>query len=911
MDELLDSLPRAIRLTGCTLDLHACVARWPDEDRTLTPTETRLVAYLISEGGRVVDKRELLKEVWGYRGGVVSRTVKTTMGRLRAKIERDPSRPDHLLTVSTAGYRYRAPDPGAPRPSPAPPARIAPPVASPLPEVGPLVGRDADVEALLQASAKNRLVSLVGPAGVGKSSLAVAAAQAWLDRRGGDELRWCAAGDRVSLEDLVRAVAQAAGVGLASDEGPEAMSALVEALAGRGRVLLVLDELERILDPARTLVRALLDGCPGLGVLCTSREALAVAGETVRRVAPLDAASAAILFRQRAGHDAQRGYTDDDRLTGVLDRLDGLPLAIELAAGWASLLAPEDLAGRLVAQLDLLRSPSGNLRATIASSWQLLDEGERSALAQLAVFAGPAPVDALDAVLELPDGTPPLPVVRRLLERSLARRVPAPGDEPGSPWIGLFEAVRQYAREQGDPGEAVVRHGAWFAWVGDPDALAAIRARGGAGALAELTASRADLELTVERAVERDDPAAAAPAMRALLALARARGPLLSYRGLVERVLAMELPAGLRLPLVLDAAEALVASMLMTEAAPLMDEAETLARQLDDGEALSAMLRMRAWSLQRQDADAGVAAGRLAVEVGERTGDVGVRGRCAVVLGVLLRAGGQVDEAEEVLRDGVQLARAATDLRTECAGLYELGQRALDRDKPVRALSLLQGALQAARDLDARPLESELLGPVASLEATHGSPSKALAMFDRALELQRQHGDRGGEGRTNARLGAVQLALQDHGGARATLERALAIGLEHRDPRLECNARARLGQLFLEQGRHDGAARMLHRADELAAGLNVAELSGTVRTGLAELDFAEGRIEAGRAGMAEALELFRGATLHRHSQELLDRWAGCEADVGALDRAEELTRRASEEGELTQDDLPSTLLLSC
>ena len=104
-------LPRRIELAGCVVDLGARLARWPDGDRSLTPTETGLLSHLMAAEGRVVSQRDLLREVWGYRGGVVSRTVKTTVGRLRAKIERDASNPDHLLTVVGAGYRFEGGDP--------------------------------------------------------------------------------------------------------------------------------------------------------------------------------------------------------------------------------------------------------------------------------------------------------------------------------------------------------------------------------------------------------------------------------------------------------------------------------------------------------------------------------------------------------------------------------------------------------------------------------------------------------------------------------------------------------------------------------------------------------------------------------------------------------------------------------
>ena len=108
---------RRLELSACDVDLAGLVARWPDGDRALRPMEAKLLAFLASSGGRVVDRADLLREVWGYRGGVVSRTVKVTISRLRSKIERDPSSPEHLVTVPGAGYRF---DAGGHRPAAAP-----------------------------------------------------------------------------------------------------------------------------------------------------------------------------------------------------------------------------------------------------------------------------------------------------------------------------------------------------------------------------------------------------------------------------------------------------------------------------------------------------------------------------------------------------------------------------------------------------------------------------------------------------------------------------------------------------------------------------------------------------------------------------------------------------------------------
>ena len=907
METDFPQVPRTIDLAGCRVDFGARTARWPDGDRSLTPTETKLLAYLVSMDGRVVSQRDLLREVWGYRGGVVSRTVKTTMGRLRAKVERDPGQPDHLLTVVGAGYRF---EPGDPRPSEATVDDVVPTEAAPtrvdLPEPrGPVVGRAAAVDEITaRLTGASPLVTVTGPAGVGKSTVALEAARRLAEGGDLDQVQWCELGTCVDEGDVVRTIAARLGLELVD----ERRSSLADALPGRGRVLLVLDDAERAIQATRDITETLLARCSDARLLVTSREVLGLPAEPTNDLQPLGPEPATPLFTLRAGEDALPGYAEPDRLGPVLERLDGLPLAIELAASWASFLSPEDLASRLDHQLDLLESGRASLRATIASSWALLSDRERAAAIQLSVFAGAAPVDAIDSVIELPDGSPPLAAVRRLCQRSLARRVDPPGGPgTGSPWIRLYESVKQFALEQEpDPG-ATRRHVAWCAWLGDPDALEALDALGGVSALDALSAARADLEVATPAALDAGDVAGAAACLRALLAIARLRGPVLGWPDLYDRTMGAEMPPDLRVPLLRDRAGALISAGHITSAGKLLDEADRLRDHVSAGDQTE-LLRLRAMLQLRVDITAGLESARAAGRHAEAGGSLIDRARCAATLGALLQAGGREHDAHAQLTEALELARGASDRRTEALVLEHLGRHAFNRGRPMRALSLFKAALDIAQVVGDRPLEATMLHPVATLNAMLGQLDEAERTFTRAIELTRELGHRGEEGRAHSNLGGARLQLEDYAGAREHLSRALQIALELGDPRLELTSRGHLGALLGQLGRHAEAIALLDRSIEMANELGLPALSAIFGGERAAMEFAEGRPEEGRTGMTRALKTLRDGGQRRAAQDLLIDWAEREADVGEHERAEQLLEEANREAELSMADGPASLI---
>src|SRR5215469_3095206 len=292
-------------------------------------------------------------------------------------------------------------------------------VAGNLPaELTSFVGRRNEMAEVRRLLASSRLVTLTGTGGVGKTRLALRAA-AGLRRAFRDGV-WLVQLDQLRDQALVTQ-AVAAALGLQDRAGYAPVATLADYLAGR-QLLLVLDNCEHLADEAAKLADLLLRAAPGLRVLATSRESLNMAGETVLPVPPLPAPEAGRrltvaelarfpavgLFVERAAQVvAGFGLTEANiaAVAGICRRLEGLPLAIELAAARLPVLSPEQIDARLGDRLGLLTRGSRTqparqqtLRASIEWSYELCSQGERMLWARLSVFAGGFELDAVESI---------------------------------------------------------------------------------------------------------------------------------------------------------------------------------------------------------------------------------------------------------------------------------------------------------------------------------------------------------------------------------------------------------------------------------------------------------------------------------------------------------------------------------
>ena len=330
------------------------------------------------------------------------------------------------------------------------------------------VGREADIDAIRGDLAAARLVTLLGPGGAGKTRLSQEAVETVRYAPDGVWLAELAPVDDPA--DVPEAVLSALGareavlygggaeaMRAASDRHHDPVERLVDHCARR-RMVLVLDNCEHVVDAAAGLAARLLESCPDLTILATSREPLGVPGELLRPVEPLPEPVALRLLADR-GAAARPGFTvDADEETAaacaeICRRLDGLPLAIELAAARLRMLTPRQIADRLDDRFRLLTSGSRTvlprqqtLRAVVDWSWDLLDAGERDVLGRLSVFAGGCDLAAAEAVC----GPAALDALGSLVDKSLVVAAPSGEAEHDGMRYRLLETVAEYAGERLD-----------------------------------------------------------------------------------------------------------------------------------------------------------------------------------------------------------------------------------------------------------------------------------------------------------------------------------------------------------------------------------------------------------------------------------------------------------------------------
>ncbi|WP_051552260.1 AfsR/SARP family transcriptional regulator [Nocardioides sp. URHA0020] len=351
-----------------------------------------------------------------------------------------------------------------------------------------LVGRDSEVEEVLDAVSRARLVALVGTGGAGKTRVATAVATTYRDRLPGG-VWWV----DVSALDDPATLPLVVGVAVGGHEPPEG-TPLESAIShvGDQRALLVLDNCEHLAAACAEVIEQVLAGCPGLRVLATSREPLSVPGELVWPVLPLAlppsagsaseaeiASSPAVRLWSERASAALRGFRLDQSNSAVVaricHRLDGLPLAIELATARLRVLSLEEIADALDHHLEVLVAPDRGLperhrtlRATLDWSFRLLEADEQRLLARLSVFHGGFTLDAAAAVHDAgPGARSALDVVSGLIDRSLVVVV-----DRGRPTrYRLLETIRLFAAEQLDAQEgartASDRHLGYFLEVAE------------------------------------------------------------------------------------------------------------------------------------------------------------------------------------------------------------------------------------------------------------------------------------------------------------------------------------------------------------------------------------------------------------------------------------------------------------
>lgn len=448
------------------LDTDAVELRHLGQPVALEPRVFDVLAYLVRHRDRVVPKEELLDEVWGDRF-VSESALSSSIRHVRRALGDDGAAQQFIRTAHGRGYRFVADatisglDSGSATGSAADGATVAHNLPA---DRTPLFGRDDDIGATAGVVATHRLVTVLGMGGSGKTRLAAAVGRRVLARF--PDGVWFV--DLVPVDDersAAVAIAHACGVALTPGDG---RAQLARALAQR-RTLVILDNAEHVRAPLATVVDHLLGHTSAPRFLVTSREPLGLPDERRVPVAPLrvgtDRSGPAIeLFlasAERLGVVVEPA--DLDVVGRICEHLDGLPLAIELAAAQLRVLDPHLLLERLDRRFDLLRAPAGSpsdrhttLTSVLEHSWVALDATARATLERLSAFAGSFSVADAEQLSEEVGPGDAITALGRLVDHTLVVTSPAPPRR-----LRLLETVRAFARERADGDDVAERHATW------------------------------------------------------------------------------------------------------------------------------------------------------------------------------------------------------------------------------------------------------------------------------------------------------------------------------------------------------------------------------------------------------------------------------------------------------------------
>ncbi len=729
--------------------------------------------------------------------------------------------------------------------------------------LGRLVGRWEHRQALTEELRRGaRLVTLVGPAGVGKTRLA----RDLLHRLDRPAL-FCDLTEARTPSGICGALARTlSGPLSARDDAGQ----LAGALAGRGVLVLVVDNVEQVASQGRPLLERWLAEAPGLQILATSRVRLGLDEEVTLPLGPLSILEGIELFVQR-GQQARPDFslTESNRhaLTAVVERLDRLPLALELAAARLGMLSLTELGRRLDARFAILRSPRSAprqraLQGALDWSWELLTPPQQIALAQCSVFRGGFDLPAAEAVLELPAGAPPtLDLLEALCDNHLLRR--AAGAR-----YALLESIRMYAglRLAEHAFELQRRHAAHFGRLGATDALRSLKTVGGAERRLSLLAELENLTVAAQRVASDDG----ARCCLAALALFEFRGPLSAGIALAETVLSKESLSSERLSAQTRAELLLSSSVLLRlcdhNTAAL--EAATEALSLAEGHpAIVARAHRRLGILHK-------ALGRI--EVGRQHLELSRDGFCALgdqreegislnSLGLLWKERGQMARAQEILERSLMLLSAVGDRAGEANTLTALGSVYHLLGRSEDALRCYETALTIHREFDDHPSEGITLGNMGILLMKQDRLDEARACYTAALVIHRRVGVRRSEGIVLANLGILHNLQGDFMAARRHYRAALELYRVGGQRRPQAMVLANLGVLHADSGEIGTALEAYHGALEMFRELGDRRCEGMARGNMGALHLRQGDSEAAEAHLRAALEIHREVG-NRYSQ---------------------------------------------
>jgi predicted ATPase/DNA-binding winged helix-turn-helix (wHTH) protein len=721
------------RFGGFELDASEQVLHGAAGAQQLQPKVAQMLVWFLDRPGALVTREELFAALWPGTH-VADEALTQIIAKLRRALDDDPKRPRFLETVPRRGYRLLA---TVEQPASAP---LAPAALPSLPAYRDrFVGRQEELgELAARFAAGARLVVLLGPGGAGKTRLACRyAGERAADWPGG--VRFCDASEARSADEVAHAAGRALDL-IAAGDDPVAHAAA--AMRACGRALFLFDNFEQVVGHAAATLARFVDSAPEACFLVTSRERLKLRGEIVLEVAPLPLADSIALFAERASTAAPSFHLDGGNGADVarLARLlDGLPLAIELAAARTPVLSPAAMVERLGRRFELLRSSQrdvaprhSTLAAAIDWSWELLDPPQRSALMQLALFDGGFDLDAAEAVLDLRawPGALAIDVVQSLTEKSLLKREAAR--------FGMLAAVREYAAERLRDHPSLPslrrRHAAHFVALAERIAPE-LWGRDQLARLRRLAEEHDNLRAALEWALAHDGELA----VRLGAALWRfwwMQGHLADGRRWLERALAVERTTPLR-------GRALLGLGVITHylgdyprAQAALDELLAAARAAGDvASEIDGLHAAAAVALQTGGFPHAHALYQTGDDAAARLGDARRIAANRSGRGLLALYEGRLDEAARLYQEAIALHRQLGDSSGAASSLVNLGHTTFRQQRIDRAAALFEEALalfRAARNL---PFVAECLEALAAVAARQSRDETAVVLWSAARAL--------------------------------------------------------------------------------------------------------------------------------------------------------------------------------
>jgi len=840
----------------------------------------------IAVHGRTMDRSALYEHVWElpYREPHSDNSLYVALNRLRKQL-------DGLEIEVLLESRYALASPHAVVQWEVVSSDVRAAVPHNLPaKPDQFIGRDEELQAISAAfDGGARLVTLRGSGGTGKTRLAAEYGHIKLsgDLAVTPVVRFCDLTNARTMDELLSQIAQTLGVAGSGWKGAAAgIDHLGAQMEAQGSLLLILDNLEQVIAHTPETVGVWLDRVPGLRMLVTSRERLRLPGEQVIVVGPLrlplatelDALAdspAVALFVERASAVATGfALTEDNaaHVRGIVAVLDGLPLAIELAAARVPLISPKRLAERLAAAVDdpLKPSPSYDgllaadrrgapdktaaLRGSITWSWALLEPWEQAAMCQLSVFRGGFFLESAEAVLDLSD-TPqaprPMAVIGALVDQSMlhSRMV------SGRLRFDILTSIREYAAEQHEatgPSAAHLRHATHFATLGSREHLVEVR-RGTAEDCRQLAVEIDNLRAGVEIGLVAGDPAAAG-CLTAALASMTLSGPLNTALVPVDEVLKIPgvgLADQSRIQLIYGVL--LFLGGRTDESIAAMETACALGREsgnsLETAWALGSLGNVRR-NQGRLDEAMEMFEEALALheEVGSRRG----RGRSIGSIASLHKIQGDLVTARQLYNEALVEHRACGDGRDLASGLAQLSRLDIDAGRLSQARESLETAVELYRTVEDVNRQAISLVTLGELAVAEDDLDQAQARFEAAVRIFREMGAHMNLAVTLADLGEVVLMSGAVAEADVLIQEGLDIAQRYRGP--TGGMKGMLGLVRLRQGEHDEARSLFAQAQEEIGESDLTQL-GIIMCRLAELEHLDGFPEKAGAARARAQEI--------------------------------------------------------